>query len=295
MPVFWQAEVAGVLLLGIVLLVAPSVGSVVREPDEVPAAVEPDAQDAAVAERFRPLLFFDSGEVRFPLDVQDAIDESRMQMCRKAVRDDDACETVEEAGDIDRNLDYLEIAEAAGTPAGRRTQRLLLPRCPRERSRLCRLLVDSTPVTPRPWRARSSAGPACARPRSPARSMSATGRAHGRSRPVRPGRPGLRARRRGVSRPRGDRCRQHEHVAAYHWDEVLKPLWASLVPPGSPALAEAWESLVLPAVREAGDPPARLRRPEQSRFVSAPVFHELPAADARPAGAQRGRAVGAQP
>ena len=176
MPVFWQAEVAGVLLLGIVLLVAPSVGSVVREPDEVPAAVEPDAQDAAVAERFRPLLFFDSGEVRFPLDVQDAIDESRMQMCRKAVRDDDACETVEEAGDIDRNLDYLEIAEAAGTPAGRRRSAYYYHVIRDGRPASTSTTGGSTRGIPRLSPTRSSAGPASGRRRSRVRSTRGTGR-----------------------------------------------------------------------------------------------------------------------
>ena len=65
-PVFWQAEVAGVAFLTIVLFVAPSVGSPDRVPRAVPAAAtEGGEQDLAVAERFRPLLFFDSGEQRF--------------------------------------------------------------------------------------------------------------------------------------------------------------------------------------------------------------------------------------
>ncbi len=117
-PVFWQAEVAGVALLGIVLLVAPSVGTADRVPKAVPAeSTERGELDAAVAERFRPLLFFDSGEQRYPLDIQDAIAGGRTQICRKAVRDD-LCEQVSLAEEIDENLDYLELSEAPGTPRG---------------------------------------------------------------------------------------------------------------------------------------------------------------------------------
>ena len=117
-PVFWQAEVTGVALLAVVLFVAPSVGSPDRVPQAVPVAdLGGGEQDLAVAERFRPLLFFDSGERRFPLDVQDAIADDRVQICRKAVGDDN-CALVESAELIDENQDYLELEEAPGTPRG---------------------------------------------------------------------------------------------------------------------------------------------------------------------------------
>ena len=177
-PVFWQAEVAGVALLGIVLLVAPSVGTADRVPKAVPAAAtERGELDAAVAERFRPLLFFDSGEQRYPLDIQDAIAGGRTQICRKAVRDD-LCEQVSLAEEIDENLDYLELSEAPGTPRGGGDgSAVLLPRRPTSRIASTSTTGGSTRAIRHPWRTRSSAGPACACRRSPARSTRATGRA----------------------------------------------------------------------------------------------------------------------
>jgi hypothetical protein len=117
-PVFWQAEVVSVALLAVGLFIAPSVGSPDRVPRAVPVEdVEGGEQDLVVAETFSPLLFFDSGERRFPLDIQDAIADDRVQMCRKVVGDDN-CTIVEDARLIDANLDYLKLEEAPGTPLG---------------------------------------------------------------------------------------------------------------------------------------------------------------------------------
>jgi hypothetical protein len=254
MPVFWQAEVAGVLLLGIVLLIAPSVGSVVGEPDLVPAAnAEVGARDGAVAERFRPLLFFDSGEVRFPLDVQDAIDEGRMQMCRKAVRDDDACETVREAEEIDRNLDYVELSEAGGTRRGGDDRSAYYYHVVRQDERV---FVDYWwfySRNPSPVASKVFCGPGLRTP--PFTCQEHVGDWEGLTVVLAPcgqGDPDCEQVGEDLLGPEEIRYGQHEHVVAYDWDESLQPLWASLAAPSSPALAEAWETVVLPAVRRAG-------------------------------------------
>ena len=98
------------------LALAPAVGSTGHVPRAVPPAnVEGGELDAAIAERFRPLLFFDSSEQLFPLDIEDALATRRVKMCRKAVGDD-SCDTVVDPAEIDENLEdaaYRELGSAA--------------------------------------------------------------------------------------------------------------------------------------------------------------------------------------
>jgi hypothetical protein len=145
-PVFWQAEVVSVALLAVGLFLAPSVGSPDRVPRAVPVDdVEGGEQDLEVAEHFRPVLLFDSGERRFPLDISDAIADDRVQMCRKVVGDDN-CSIVEDATQIDANLDYLRLEEAPGTPRGGNDTSAVYYRVTRPgRSRLRGLLVVLLP------------------------------------------------------------------------------------------------------------------------------------------------------
>ena len=178
-PVFWQAEVAGVALLAIVLFVAPSVGSADRVPKAVPAAdLAGGEQDLALAQHFRPLLFFDSGERRFPLDIQDAIADDRVQMCRKAVGDDN-CSLVENAELIDENQDYLELRRhrARRAAATTRAPSTTTSRAAEMRGASTSTTGGSIRETPRRSPTRCSAGPACVRRPSPVRSTPVTGRA----------------------------------------------------------------------------------------------------------------------
>jgi hypothetical protein len=255
-PVFWLAEAVGVLLLGFVLLVAPSVGSVIGEPDLVPEAdAAAGEKDAAVAERFRPLLFFDSGEVRFPLDVDDAIDEGRMQMCRKAVRNDDACERVEAAGDIDKNLDYVELAEAGGTPRGGDDRSAYYYHVVRENDRVYVDYWWFYSRNPSPVASKVFCGPGLRTP--PFTCQEHVGDWEGLTvvlAPCQPGEEDCEQVGEDLLGPEEIRYGQHEHVVAYDWDE-LQGVWGALVPPGSPSLAEAWETFVVPAIDAAGARP----------------------------------------
>jgi len=87
LPPLWAAALVGVGLLVLFVGLRPSLSSADRVPRAVPPA-RVDEADADIAERFRPLLFFDSGEQRYPLDIEDAIADGRMEMCRAGVRGD---------------------------------------------------------------------------------------------------------------------------------------------------------------------------------------------------------------
>ncbi len=257
-PVFWHAEVAGVALLAIVLFVAPSVGSPDRVPQAVPAAdVEGGEQGLAAAERFRPLLFFDSGERRYPLDIQDAIADDRMQMCRKAVGDDN-CDLVESAELIDENLDYLTLEEAPGTPRGGGDGSAIYYHVTRPDPG-DRVYVDYWwfySRNPSPVADKVFCGPGLRTP--PFTCQEHAGDWEGLTVVLAPCEEGARDCEDvdgELLGPEEVRYGQHEHVAAYDWDATLAPLWSSLPTPSAPALAETWGSLVLPAVAAAGARP----------------------------------------
>jgi hypothetical protein len=250
-PVFWQAEVAGVALLGIVLFVAPSVGSADRVPQAVPAAeLAGGEQDRLVAERFRPFLFFDSGERRFPLDIQDAIADDRVQICRKAVGDDN-CAVLEKAELIDASQDYLELEEAPGTPRGGNETSAIYYHVTRPEDG--RVYVDFWwfySRNPSPVADKVFCGPGLRTP--PFTCQEHAGDWEGLTMVLSPcadcepvGEESL--------APLEVRYGQHEHVVAYDWSEVLLPLWSSLEAPSAPAVEETWETLVLPAIAGAGD------------------------------------------
>ncbi len=254
-PVFWQAEVAGVALLAIVLFVWPSVGSVDRVPTAVPAARAAVEQETAIAERFRPVMFFDSGELRFPLDVEDAIADGRMEICRKAVGDDN-CDTVESAEQIDENLDYLELEEAGGTPRGGDEGSALYYNLTRDGEQVYVDYWWFYSRNPSPVADKVFCGPGLRLP--PFTCQEHVGDWEGLTvvlAPCSEGEPACEDLGGELLGPEEVRYGQHEHVAAYDWDEALAPVWSSLRLPSSEALRETWESLVLPAVREAGARP----------------------------------------
>ena len=251
-PVFWQAEVAGVLLLGIVLFVAPSVGSPAQDPVPVPEAGEESPTDAELAETFRPLLFFDSGERRFPLNIEHAIEDGRVEMCRKGVRVD-VCERVDDAAGIDASLDYLELSEDPGTPLGGGDTSTIYYHVVRQDERVFLDYWWFYSRNPSPVADKVFCGPGLRTP--PFTCQEHAGDWEGLTVVL------------AQCATAGESCvdvggevlgpetvnyGQHERVIAYDWGETLVPLWRSLVAPEAPGLAEVWESQVLPALREDG-------------------------------------------
>ena len=281
-PVFWQAEVGGVLLLGLVLLVAPAVGSTDHVPRAVPPAnVEGGELDAAIAERFRPLLFFDSSEQLFPLDIEDALATRRVKMCRKAVGDD-SCDTVVDPAEIDENLDYLVVDDASGTPPGGDERSAVYSHVVRHEGRVYVDYWWFYSRNPSPVAGKVFCGPGLRTP--PFTCQEHVGDWEGVTVVL------------GPCEEQAEDCQdfdgellgpeevrygQHEHVAAYDWDSVLKPFWGALQAPTAPALRETWESVVLPAVAAAGGAPGRLRGPQQPCLLPGPLLPGLQAADPR--------------
>ena len=271
-PVFWQAEVVGVVLLAIVLFVAPSVGSADRR-----AAGGAGGRRRRRRSRtwpspsaFRPLLFFDSGERRFPLDIQDAIARrpradlpqggGRRQLRDRGERELRSTRTrttwsstrrpARRAAATTTSAIYYHVTRPRGTSASTSTT------------------GGSTPATRRRSRTRSSAGPACA---AAVHLPGARRRLGGPDR-----RPRARARRRTASRsatrasrPEEVRYGQHEHVRRLRLGRDARPLWGSLdVPPGGRRSSETWEERRAPGDRRRGRPPDRLRRAQQPCLLS---------------------------
>jgi hypothetical protein len=254
-PVFWQAEVAGVALLAIVLFTWPSVGSADRVPKAVPAATPEVEQETELAERFRPVMFFDSGEVRFPLNVEAAIADGRMEICRKAVGDDN-CSTVESAEQIDENLDYLELEEAGGTPRGGGDESALYYHVVRDGERVYVDYWWFYSRNPSPVADKVFCGPGLRLP--PFTCQEHVGDWEGLTVVLAPcveGGPDCEGVGDELLAPEEVRYGQHEHIAAYDWDEVLVPLRSSLPLPRAEATLEIWETLVLRAVSRAGARP----------------------------------------
>jgi hypothetical protein len=255
-PLFWHAEVLSVVLLAAGLFVAPSVGSPDRVPRAVPVDdVEGGEQDLEVAETFRPLLFFDSGERRFPLDIQDAIADDRVQMCRKVVGDDN-CSVVEEAALIDANLDYLQLEEAPGTPRGGNDTSAVYYRVTRPGERVYVDYWWFYSRNPSPVADKVFCGPGFRTP--PFTCQEHAGDWEGLTLVLAPCAEGVAdCEAVGDERlaPQEVRYGQHEHVVAYDWDETLVPLWDSLSIPRSAALGAIWRNVVIPAIRAAGPRP----------------------------------------
>ncbi|HSE80840.1 MAG TPA: hypothetical protein VLA87_03975 [Gaiellaceae bacterium] len=254
-PVFWQAEVVGVALLAVVLFVAPSVGSADRVPQAVPVdGVEGGEQDLAVAEAFRPLLFFDSGERRFPLDIQDAIADDRVQICRKAVGDDN-CSVLESAELIDMSQDYLELEEAPGTPRGGNETSAIYYHVTRPEGGE-QVYVDYWwfySRNPSPVADKVFCGPGLRWP--PFTCQEHAGDWEGLTAVLAPctdGDDGCETVGDESLAPEEIRYGQHEHVVAYDWDETLVPFWSTLDIPPAAAVQETWQEVVLPAIADAG-------------------------------------------
>lgn len=274
-PVFWQAEVGGVLLLGLVLLVAPAVGSTDQVPRAVPPAnVEGGELDAAIAEQFRPLLFFDSSEQLFPLDIEDALATRRVKMCRKAVGDD-SCDTVVDAAEIDENLDYLVVDDASGTPPGGDGRSAVYSHVVRHEGRVYVDYWWFYSRNPSPVAGKVFCGPGLRTP--PFTCQEHVGDWEGLTvvlGPCEEEAEDCQDFDGELLGPEEVRYGQHEHVAAYDWDSVLKPFWGSLQAPTAPALRETWESVVLPAVAAAGARPVAFVARNSHASYPAPCFRD---------------------
>jgi hypothetical protein len=87
-PLLWLCALLSVATLAIFV----ALDSSVARKDQLPRALPPgaiDNLDVELASAFRPFLFFDAAEKRYPLDIEDAISDGRIHMCRAGVRGDD--------------------------------------------------------------------------------------------------------------------------------------------------------------------------------------------------------------
>lgn len=110
--------VGGVWTIGLVALLATGPPKVVWEAREPPPRAAPESAAAAVlAERVRPLLFFDQLEPRFPVNISAAIAKQEVQTCHRVVSVN-ICADVKTASDIDLSADYLKFKESGGPPGG---------------------------------------------------------------------------------------------------------------------------------------------------------------------------------
>src|SRR5918995_1766066 len=78
----------------------------------LPAAESPEA--ATLARRVRPMLLFDRGESRAPLDIDDAISGRRFRNCE----DGECGDAIDDAANIDLGADHLAIEDVASVRGG---------------------------------------------------------------------------------------------------------------------------------------------------------------------------------
>ena len=109
----WPAAVLGMGVLAILVATRPAP----FENDEPAGALPVEAAEvrlnAQLARLVRPLLLFDRAEVRFPLDVADAVRSHRVSSCSH-----DSCTEVRRLKDLDRGANFLEIADYTGERGG---------------------------------------------------------------------------------------------------------------------------------------------------------------------------------
>jgi hypothetical protein len=251
LPPLWAAALVGVGLVLLFVASRPALTPTDRVPRAVPAAQIEEA-DADVAERFRPLLFFDSGEQRYPLDVEDAIAEGRIEMCRGGLRGDN-CEDLENAREIDDSFDYLEISDAPPPRRGGDDGSGYYYRVVRDAQRVYVDYWWFYSRNPSPIAGEVFCGPGFRTP--PFTCQEHVGDWEGltmvlQSCQTRSGRcvdvGGE------LLAPAAVRYAQHEHVVQYEWARRLEEFWRSLPRPNSAALGPVWDRSVLPAAAEHG-------------------------------------------
>jgi hypothetical protein len=252
-PALWKVTLASIGLLILFLLFQKPLTPEDLVPEAIPvprAAAE--GSDAQLAAAFRPLLFFDSGERRYPLDIDDAIADNRIDQCRKYLIADN-CPDVTNAEEIDQSFDYLDIDESGTPPRGGGDESAVYYHVVRGDERV---FVDYWwfySRNPSPVADKVFCGPGFRTP--PFTCQEHAGDWEGITVVIAPCEE--------VSDscvdvggelwgPTAVRYAQHAHLLSYSWERTLERVWESLGSPRADALAEIWDSLVLPAVEENG-------------------------------------------
>jgi hypothetical protein len=75
------------------------------------------AEEQTLADSVRPILRFDEGERRFPVDIETAMSDGRIKACREALGGD-PCTPVETSEQIDLGADYLDVEDIFGGAGG---------------------------------------------------------------------------------------------------------------------------------------------------------------------------------
>jgi hypothetical protein len=251
LPPLWVAALVGVGLVLLFVGLRPSLSSAERVPRAVPPA-RIDDEDADVAERFRPLLFFDSGELRYPLDIEDAIADGRIDMCRAGVRGDD-CERLENAGELDDSFEYLEVSDAPPPRRGGDDGSAYYYHVVRDGENIYVDYWWFYSRNPSPVAGEVFCGPGLRTP--PFTCQEHSGDWEGLTVVL----ASCETESRTCVDVGGElleiaavRYAQHEHVVDYTWVGELEGLWRGLPRPTSAALGPVWEEFVLPTAAELG-------------------------------------------
>jgi hypothetical protein len=253
LPPMWPAALAGVALILLFVALRPPLSPADTVPRAVPAA-QIEQADGEIAEVFRPILFFDMGERRYPLDIEDAIAERRISMCRDGVRGDE-CVELETAAELDDSFEYLEVTDAPGERRGGD-----------DRSAYYYHVVEDGETVyvdywwfysrnPSPVADKVFCGPGLRTP--PFTCQEHAGDWEGVTVVLEPCAQesescvdvGA-----NLLEPIAVRYAQHERVRQYSWQE-LEARWRELPRPTSPALGPVWDEFVLPTAAEHGSRP----------------------------------------
>lgn len=254
LPALWPAALAGVALVLIFVAVRPPLSPSDTVPRAVPAARLEEA-DAELAERFRPYLFFDTAEQRYPLDIEDAIADGRIKMCRDGVRGDD-CAELGTAAEIDDSFDYLDVSDGALPRRGGDDRSAYYYHVVHEGQAVYVDYWWFYSRNPSPVAGEVFCGPGFRTP--PFTCQEHAGDWEGLTVVIEPcARESETCVEVGgnLLEPVTVRYAQHEHVSAYSWREELEELWRNLTRPASPAVGSVWDELVLPTAAEHGTRP----------------------------------------
>ena len=244
-PPLWPAAFVAVGLLLVVLFVQKPFTPSDPVPDALPvprAAAE--GSDAQLAMTFRPLLFFDSGELRYPLDIDEAIEDDRIDQCRKYLVVD-RCHDVESAEDIDMTFDYLDIDESAPAPRGGGDESAYYYHVTRDGDRRLLDYWWFFSRNPSPVADKVFCGPGFRTP--PFTCQEHAGDWEGMTVVVAP------CESESEScvdvggellGPTSVRYAQHAHLLSYSWAKTLEPVWGNLPSPQAPADAVVWDEVV---------------------------------------------------